>query len=53
MSYIETMAYNQLAKIAAENRRPFRSYRGLAAPHIFLDTMLNRRTEETCPIDCT
>jgi hypothetical protein len=27
--------------------------RGLAAPDLFLDTMLYRRTWKTCPIDCT
>jgi hypothetical protein len=28
-------------------------HRGLAAPDLFLDTMLVQRTWEVCPIDCT
>jgi hypothetical protein len=28
-------------------------HRGLATPDLFLDTMLNRRIWEACPIDCT
>jgi hypothetical protein len=39
--------------IAAQKRSPFRPHWGLAAPDIFLDTMLVRRTWEACPIDCT
>jgi hypothetical protein len=53
MSYMETMTYRQRAKITAEKRSPFRPYRGLAAIDLFLNTMLNRRIWEACPIDCT
>jgi hypothetical protein len=28
-------------------------HRGLATPDLFLDTMLDRRTREACPINCT
>jgi hypothetical protein len=35
------MTHHRRAKIAAEERSPFRPYRGLAAPYLFLDTMLS------------
>jgi hypothetical protein len=50
---METTTHHQRAEIAAEKRSPFRPHRGLAAPDIFLDIMLNQRTWEACPIDCT
>jgi hypothetical protein len=40
-------------EIVAEKRSLFRSHRDSAAPDLFLDTMLNRRICEACPIDCT
>jgi hypothetical protein len=40
---METMTHRWRAEIAAEERSPFRPHRGLAAPDLFLDTML---TEE-------
>jgi hypothetical protein len=49
---METTVHRQRAEIAAEKRSPFRPHRGLAAPNLFLDTMLDRRTGETRPIDC-
>jgi hypothetical protein len=53
MPYTETMTHRQWAEIAAKKRSPFRPHRGLAALDLFLDTMLNRRIWEACPIDCT
>jgi hypothetical protein len=53
MSYMETMTHCWRAEIAAEKRSLFRPHRGLAAPNLFLDIMLNRRIWEACPIDCT
>jgi hypothetical protein len=50
---METMTHHQRAKITAEKRSPFRPHRGLAATDLFLNTMLNRRIWEACPIDCT
>jgi hypothetical protein len=50
---METTTQRQRAEIAAEKRSPFRPHRGLAALVLFLDTMLDRRTGETHPIDCT
>jgi hypothetical protein len=47
------MTYRRRAEIAAEKRSQFRPHRGLTAPDLFLDTMLDRRTWEACPIDCT
>jgi hypothetical protein len=49
---METTAHRQRVEIVAEKRSPFRPHRGLAAPDLFLDTMLDRRTGETRPIDC-
>jgi hypothetical protein len=46
----ETTTHHQRVEIAAEKRSPFRPHQGLAAPDLFLDTMLDRRTLE---IDCT
>jgi hypothetical protein len=46
------MTHCRQAKIAAEKQNLFRSHRGLAAPNLFLDTMLDRRTWEACPTDC-
>jgi hypothetical protein len=37
---MEAMTHSQRAEITAEERSPFRPHRGLAAPDIFLDTML-------------
>jgi hypothetical protein len=50
---MDTMTHHRRAEIAVENRSPFRPHRDLAAPELFLDTMLNQRTWEACPIDCT
>jgi hypothetical protein len=50
---METMTHRRRAEIAAEKQSPFRPHRGLAALDLFLYTMLNRRTRETCLIDCT
>jgi hypothetical protein len=49
----ETKTHRQWAEIAAKKRSPFMPHRGLADLYLFLDTMLNRRTWEACPIDCT
>jgi hypothetical protein len=49
---MEKMTHRWWAEIAAEKRSPFRPHRGLATPDIFLDTILDRRTWETCLIDC-
>jgi hypothetical protein len=48
----ETTTHHWRAEIAAEKRSPFRAHQGLAASDLFLDTILNRRTWEACPIDC-
>jgi hypothetical protein len=53
MSYIETTTHRRRTEIAAEKWSLFRSYRGLAAPDLFLDTMVNRRTCAVCSIVCT
>jgi hypothetical protein len=50
---METMTHRWRAEIAAEKQSSFRSHRGLAAPDLFLDTMLDQGTRETHPIDCT
>jgi hypothetical protein len=34
------MTHRQRAEIAVEKRSPFKPHRGLAAPDLFLDTML-------------
>jgi hypothetical protein len=49
----ETTTHHRRAKIVVEKRSPFRPHRGLAAPDLFLDTMLDRRTWEASPIDYT
>jgi hypothetical protein len=46
MPYMETTSHHRRADIAVEKRSPFRPHRGLAAPDLFLDTMLNQRTWE-------
>jgi hypothetical protein len=51
--YRKIMTHHRQAEIATEKRSPFRPHRGLAAPDIFLETMLDRRTWEACSIDCT
>jgi hypothetical protein len=50
--YEETTTHHRQAEITVEKRSPFIPHRGLAAPDLFLDTMLNRRTWEACLIDC-
>jgi hypothetical protein len=45
------MTHHRRAEIAAEKRSLFRPHRGLAAPDLFLDTMLDRRIWEACSID--
>jgi hypothetical protein len=50
---METMTHHRLAEIAVEKRSPFMPHRGLAASGLFLDTMLDQRTGQTSPIDCT
>jgi hypothetical protein len=50
---METTTHRQQTEIAAEKWSPFRPHRGLAAPNLFLDTMLNWITWEACPSDCT
>jgi hypothetical protein len=42
---MEATPYHQRAEIAAEERSPFRTHRGLAAPDLFLDTMLTEEHE--------
>jgi hypothetical protein len=39
---METTTHRRRAGTAAEKRSPFRPHRGLAAPDLFLDTMLTR-----------
>jgi hypothetical protein len=39
--------------IAAKKQSKFRPHRDLAAPELFMDTMLNQRSWEACLIDCT
>jgi hypothetical protein len=46
------MTHHQRAEIAAEKQSLLRPHRGLAAPDLFLDTMLDHRTWEGCLIDC-
>jgi hypothetical protein len=53
MPYMETTTHRRRAEVAAEKRSPFRPRLGLAAPNLFLNTMLDRRTWKTCPIDYT
>jgi hypothetical protein len=50
---METMTHRRRAEIAADKRSPFRPHKGLVAPDLFLDTMLNRITWEACLIDYT
>jgi hypothetical protein len=52
MPYMETMTHHRRAKIATKKRSPFKPHRCLADLDLFLDTMLNCRTWEACPIDC-
>jgi hypothetical protein len=40
MPKMETTTHYQQSEITAEKRSPFRPHRGLAAPDLFLDTML-------------
>jgi hypothetical protein len=47
------MTHHRQAEVAAEKQSPFRPHLGLTAPNLFLNTMLNRRTWETCLIDWT
>jgi hypothetical protein len=51
MPYMKTMTYRRRAEIAAIKQSPFMPHRGLAASKLFLDTMLDRKTWEACPID--
>jgi hypothetical protein len=37
---METTIHHRRAEIVVEKRSPFRPHRGLAAPNLFLDTML-------------
>jgi hypothetical protein len=41
MPYMKTTTHSWRAEIATEKWSPFRSHRGLAAPDLFLDTMLD------------
>jgi hypothetical protein len=50
---METTTHHRRAEIANEKRSPFKPHQGLATPNLFLDTMLDQRTGETCQIDCT
>jgi hypothetical protein len=52
-SYMKTMTHHPRAEIAVEKRSPFSHHQGLAAPDLFLDTMLEKRIWEACPIDYT
>jgi hypothetical protein len=45
---METTIHRRRAEVTAEKSIPFRPHRGLAAPDLFLYTMLDRRTWETC-----
>jgi hypothetical protein len=45
------MTHCQWVEIIVEKRSPFRPHRGLAAPDLFLNTILDQRTWEACPID--
>jgi hypothetical protein len=47
-----TTTHRRRAETAAEKWSLFKPHRGLAAPDLFLDTMLDRRICETRPIDC-
>jgi hypothetical protein len=47
------MTHHRWAEIAVEKQSPFRPHWGLAAPDLFLDSMLNRRAWEAYLIDCT
>jgi hypothetical protein len=49
---METMTHRRRAEIAAEKWSLFRPRLDLVAPDLFLNTMLDRRTWEACPIDC-
>jgi hypothetical protein len=42
---MEATTHRQRAEIAAEERSPFRPHRGLAAPDLFLDTLLTGEHE--------
>jgi hypothetical protein len=42
---METTTHRRRAEIAAEKRSPFMLHRGLAAPKLFLDTMLTGEYE--------
>jgi hypothetical protein len=42
---METMTHGRRVEIAAEERSPFRPHGGLAAPDLFLDTMLTGEHE--------
>jgi hypothetical protein len=48
-----TTTHHRRAEIAAKKRSPFMPHQGLATPDLFLDTILDWRTLEACPIDCT
>jgi hypothetical protein len=48
----KTTTHRRWAEIAAKKRNPFRHHRGLATLDLFLNTMLDRRIWEACPIDC-
>jgi hypothetical protein len=50
---MEAMTHSRRAEIVAEKKSLSSPHRGLAAPDLFLDTMLNQRTCEACPIDYT
>jgi hypothetical protein len=49
---MEATTHRRQVEIAAKKRSPFRPHRDLAAPDLFLDTMLSWRTWKACPIDC-
>jgi hypothetical protein len=42
---MEATTHRRRAEIAVEERSPFRDHRGLAAPDLFLDTMLTEEYE--------
>jgi hypothetical protein len=48
---MEATTHCQRAEIVAKKRSSFKPHRCLAAPNLFLDTMLNRSTCEACLID--
>jgi hypothetical protein len=50
---METMTHHWWTEIAVEKWSPFKPHWCLAVLDLFLDTMLNQRIWEACPIGCT